>query len=186
MISSLRGIIEEVSGNTVTLDVQGVGYEILCSNACLVQLSQGETIRMVIYTDVREDSIRLFGFEDQLEKQVFLLLMQVKGIGPRSSADIVSRINKRELLRAIGAGDVGQLQSVKGVGKKTAERIVVELKDKVAEFVMERQYTSLVVEREVVGPFEEAAQALQALGFSRRDAEKAIQSAQSQGLPASS
>jgi holliday junction DNA helicase RuvA len=105
-----------------------------------------------------------------------LLLMQVKGIGPKTSADMISRVDKRELLRLIGSADTASLQKVKGVGKKTAERIIVELKDKVGNYAVERNLVGgLTVEIEVVDPFKEASQALQALGFSLKDAERAIQ-----------
>ena len=177
MISQLKGIVDSITGTVITIDVQGVGYEVYCSQSCLLNLHIGQPAVIIIYTEVKEDSLRLYGFEDQLEKQVFLLLMQVKGIGPKSSADIISKVNKRELLRLIGSADSTKLQQVKGVGKKTAERIVVELKDKVGGYVIDQHTTSgLKVEIEVVDPFQEATQAMQALGFSLKDAEKAVQS----------
>jgi Holliday junction DNA helicase RuvA len=161
-----------MAGNTVTLNVQGVGYEVLCSAHCIAGLAPESDATIVVYTDVKEDSIRLYGFADSLEKQVFLLLTRVKGLGAKSASDIVSRIDKRELLRAIGAGDVVKLQQLRGVGKKTAERIVVELKDRVAEYVLGREESSGRTEEG--GPFEEALAALQALGFSGREAEQAV------------
>jgi Holliday junction DNA helicase RuvA len=172
MIARLRGTVEEIAGGTVTLDVNGVGYEVTCSAPCVTQLEVGTAATVVIYTDIKEDSIKLYGFADTLEKQVFLLLTRVKGLGAKSASDIVSRVDKRELLRTIGAGDVARLQEVRGVGKKTAERIVVELKDKVAEFALEREEPS--ARRGAGGPFDEALAALQALGFSAREAEQAL------------
>lgn len=172
MIARLRGTVVEIAGGVVTLDVGGVGYEIACSVSCAAQLEVGGAATVVIYTDVKEDSIKLYGFADTLEKQVFLLLTRVKGLGAKSASDIVSRVDKRELLRTIGAGDVARLQAVRGVGKKTAERIVVELKDKVGEFALEREERSR--EGGVGAPFDEALAALQALGFSSREAEQAL------------
>ena len=175
MISLLHGTVDSINGSTVTLDVGGVGYEVQCSRRCVEALTCGEQARVVVYTEVKEDSIRLFGFEDRLEKQVFSLLLQVKGVGARSACDIISRIEKKELLRVIGAGDVGQLQAVKGIGKKTAERIVVELKDRVAQHATEESSVS-PARGSGLRPFEEAVEALQVLGLSKRDSERAVQS----------
>lgn len=173
MIAWLHGTVVEIAGGTVTLNVNGVGYELACSAGCIAGLAPGGVATVVVYTDVKQDSIRLFGFADTLEKQVFLLLTRVKGLGAKSASDIVSRVDKRELLRAIGAGDVAKLQQLRGVGKKTAERIVVELKDRVAEFALGRDDAG--APRDEDGPFPEALAALQALGFSAREAEHAVQ-----------
>lgn len=177
MIAQLIGVVYSVNGNQLTLDVNGVGYEVFCSRNALSLLRIGERATVIIYTDVREDSIKLYGFEDELEKQVFLLLMQVKGVGAKTGSDIISRIDKRELLRFIGAGDLNKLQAVKGIGKKTAERIIVELKDRVAEYALEKHALfNLDVEIVRSEPAGEAIEALQSLGFTRRDAERAVQS----------
>ena len=112
MISSLKGTVAEISGAQVTLEVHGVGYELRCSQACLAALSEGQAAALVVYTDVKEDSISLYGFADRLEKQVFLLLTKVKGVGARTASDILSRVDKVELLRIIGAGDLARLQAV--------------------------------------------------------------------------
>ena len=174
MISLLRGKVFAISGSEVTLDVQGVGYQVHCTQQCLAALIVGKEATIVVHTEMRDASIALFGFVDQTEKQVFSLLTRVKGVGARSASDILSLIDPQELLRSIGTSDVTRLQSLKGIGKKTAERIVVELKDKVSEFVAGASIHGLV-EQEVMQPKQEAAEALIALGFSRRDAEKAIQ-----------
>ncbi|MDC0358079.1 Holliday junction branch migration protein RuvA [Oligoflexia bacterium] len=174
MIAQLRGIVLELSGNVAVLDVQGVGYEVICSSKCLAQMVVAEEVAVVIYTEVKEDSIRLYGFEDRLEREVFTLLIAVKGVGARSASEIVSRIEKRDLLRAIGEGDVTRLQGVKGIGKKTAERIVVELRDKVASYIEEQRWSRLGMEIEVTSSTHDAIEALQALGFPRREAEQAV------------
>ena len=175
MIALLNGTVDAVSGQTVTLDVNGVGYEIHCSRGCAEKLVPGERARIVIHTDVREDSIRLYGFEDQLEKQVFGFLTLVKGVGAKTAADIVSRVDKRELMRLIAAGDLAGLQSVKGIGRKTAERILVELKDRVAEYAADQRGAESV--RPGAAAELEAVAALQALGFPRREAERAVAAA---------
>ena len=174
MISFLRGKIHSVFGNVVTIDVQGVGYEVHCTQQALVDLQPGNPASLIVHTEMREASLTLFGFVDSIEKQVFLLLTTVKGVGARSASDILSMIDRQDLLRAIGSSDVTRLQRVKGVGKKTAERIVVELRDKVAAFVSDTVGGALVVEQVSDAPRKEAEEALVTLGFSRRDAEKAL------------
>lgn len=180
MIAMLCGRVEQISGRSAILDVQGVGYEVACSTRCLEKLKIGAEIKLDVYTDVKQDNIRLYAFADQLERQVFLMLIQVQGLGARSASDILSRIDKRDLLRAIGTEDLQRLQGVKGVGKKTAQRLVVELKDKVASLVEERELMSVGNKLPGLTPAEEAIQALEALGFIRRDAERAVQAAQAQ------
>ena len=177
MISRLRGTIEQLSGHVATVDVQGVGYEVFCSGRTVEQLEQGREATLIIFTEVREDAIRLFGFIDQIERQVFGLLIQVQGIGCKTAADILSKIEARELLRMLGAGDMDRLQAIKGIGKKTAQRLVVELKDKVGEFVADRPGAAepAAVAGKNSTQAQEAVQAMQALGFSAREAERAVQ-----------
>ncbi len=181
MISLLRGEVIEIHGQTLIIDVNGVGYEVIGTSACITSLELGVSISIRIYTDVREDSISLFGFANQLEKQVFLLLMNVKGIGAKTSMQIVSKIDARELLRLIGAADLTKLSSVKGIGRKTAERIIVELKDKVGEYIVgafNAQDTGNLKTPQVNSAVAEARAALRALGFSQGDAERALAAAE--------
>lgn len=174
MIAQLTGKVVYIDGVVATLDVHGVGYEVWCSQTCVQQLEVNEATTVIVYTDVKDTAITLYGFADRLERQVFSLLTEVKGVGSKSASDILSKIDKRALLRCIGSGDVTGLQAVKGIGKKTAERIVVELKDKVAAFAYESAGRRLIPEKEIIEPRDEAEQALVALGFSRRDAEQAV------------
>ena len=178
MIARLCGIVAEVSGRSLILDVKGVGYQVECSLAAVENLNSGDETTLIIHTDVKQDSITLYGFADQLERQVFLLLLQVKGVGSRSASEILSRVEKRALLRFIGEGNASELQQVKGIGKKTAERIIVELKDKVTEYVTGITTSPLLVEKEVTGPFEDALKALQSLGFTKQDAALALDQVQ--------
>ena len=181
MISRLRGKIVEIDGDCITVDVQGVGYSVLCSSALLATLELNSEQSLSIFTAVKEDSIRLFGFESNAEKQMFLLLNKVSGMGPRSSLDVISNVPIRDLLRAIGSGDVNALMSIKGVGKKKAERIVVELKDLVVTMVDERSSTARDLTamkgdlRSGIKPLSsDAVAALEVLGFPRREAEVAV------------
>ena len=182
MISRLKGNVVDLEGDVACVDVGGVGYEVTCSGMLVSRLEIGAETTFPVYTDVREDAIRLFGFDSPAERHVFLLLNRVSGMGPRSSMDVVSNVQIRDLLRAIGSGDVGALMSIKGVGRKKAERIVVELRDLVANMAGERSSSlrSLVtVDRGAqMGAgnvmTSDAVSALEVLGFVRRDAEAAV------------
>lgn len=181
MISRLQGEIVEIDGDNLVVDVSGVGYEVSCTSALLSRVAIGTRATFSVYTDVREDAIRLFGFDTTAERHIFLLLNRVSGMGPRSSLDVVSKVAIRDLLRAIGSGDVQALMSIKGVGKKKAERIVVELKDLVANMAGERADSlraMVAVERVEEGSpsrlSADAISALEVLGFGRRDAETAV------------
>jgi Holliday junction DNA helicase RuvA len=180
MISRLRGEVVDLEGDVIVVDVNGVGYELTCTSALVARLDLGSQTTIVVYTDVREDAIRLFGFDSQAERHMFLLLNRVSGMGPRSSLDVVSNVPIRDLLHAIGSGDVHALMSIKGVGKKKAERIVVELRDLVATMAGERSSTlrSMVsVEKGTTSTpslSHDAIAALQVLGFPTKDAESAV------------
>lgn len=184
MISRLNGEVIEVNGDSIVIDVAGVGYEVTCTSLTLSRITVGSQTVISIYTDVREDAIRLFGFDTQAERQMFLLLNRVSGIGPRSSLDVLSNVAIRDLLRAIGSGDVRSLMAIKGVGKKKAERIVVELRDLVANMAGERSsvlraMVSVEGNGEAIIPSisGDAISALEVLGFARRDAEAAVSQA---------
>ena len=181
MISLLTGKIASILAKTVTIDVAGVGYEVNCTRPCCERLSIGSPATIIIQTEVREDAIKLYGFTDQLEKQVFLLLMKVKGVGARTASEIVSQIDKRELLRVIGSGDLTRLQTVRGVGKKTGERILLELRDKVGEYVIDNNGPRESNPEVPIAPFEEALEALEALGFTKRDADRALEQVRKSG-----
>ena len=188
MIALLRGEIIEVEGRNITVDVGGVGYLVTGTASLLATLTLGSKTQIVTFTEVREDAIRLFGFSSKLEKQTFLLLTLVKGIGPKSAMDVISRIEARELLKLIAHGNITNLKGVKGIGQKTAERIIVELKDKVAEFVLEQLSDGSTVsasdlkKSSEVNPFDDAKLALLALGFTKRDVEVVIGTLQNGGV----
>ena len=191
MIATLRGEILEIEGRQIIIDVQGVGYQVTCTMVLVAALDVGKQAQITIYTEVKEDAIRLYGFSSKLEKQTFLLLTMVKGIGPKSAMDVISRVEARELLKLIAHGNLSTLKAVKGIGQKTAERIIVELKDKVAGFVLEQlgdaPSTALTSggradSQEGPNPFDDAHLALLALGFSRRDVDGVIATLQNGGV----
>jgi holliday junction DNA helicase RuvA len=133
VIARLSGKVQEKGADHAILDVGGVGYLVHLSAVSLAQLpanGQAATLRTV--TNVRQDAIELFGFATEDEEAVFRALIDVKGVGPRAAQNILSGIQARDLAQAVAQGDVARLTKVPGVGKKTAERLVVELKEKLA------------------------------------------------------
>lgn len=133
MIAFLVGTIEHKYENTLILDVNGVGYELTISNNAFVSLPmEGETVKVLTYLQVKEDGIALYGFATEEEKAMFLKLITVTGIGPKMAITILSGIKLSDLVVAILNEDSNSLSKIKGLGKKGAERICLELKDKVS------------------------------------------------------
>lgn len=131
MYSFITGIIEEKNENYVVLNNNGMGYEIWASTHSINSLPVvGEVGTLFTYLHVREDAFMLFGFSTKQEKEIFLQLITVSGIGAKSAIQILSGANPNEVVRAIVTGDVKLISSIKGIGKKTAERIILELKGK--------------------------------------------------------
>ena len=138
MISFLIGIIEEKKDNTLILNVNGVGYELITSVNTLSSLPlQGESIKIYTYMAVREDGIFLFGFSTQEERELFYKLISVSGVGPKMAITILSGLSLSDLTVAIMKEDSKLLSKIKGLGKKTAERICLELKDKLSGISIE-------------------------------------------------
>ncbi len=133
MIARLAGTVAEKGADHAVLEVGGVGYLVHLSAVTLASLPpEGERTALRTFTNVRQDAIELYGFATEEEESVFRALIDVKGVGPRAAQNILSGIEARDLARAIAEGDVARLTKVPGVGKKTAERLVVELKEKLA------------------------------------------------------
>lgn len=133
MIARLSGIVAEKGDAHAIVDVGGVGYLVHLSAVSLAALPpQGGPATLRTYTNVRQDAIDLFGFASEDEEAVFRALIDVKGVGPRAAQNILSGIQARDLAQAVAQGDVARLTKVPGVGKKTAERLVVELKEKLS------------------------------------------------------
>jgi Holliday junction DNA helicase RuvA len=131
VIAHVAGVLAEKRDGEVVVDVNGVGYRVHVSQSCLASLpGRGEKVVLRTYTHVREDALDLYGFAGEEEEAVFRELIGVKNVGPRAAQNILSGIDPRELAVAVAGGDVARLTRVPGVGKKTAERLVVELKEK--------------------------------------------------------
>ncbi len=132
MIASLTGTVQYIAPDRCVVDVDGVGYEVFLSTEGLSRLPEkGAELFLHIHTSVREDAIVLFGFSEHVEKEMFLTLKTVSGVGPKLALAVLSGMQMDALCQAISGEDVKGLTTIKGVGKKTAERICVELKDKV-------------------------------------------------------
>ena len=134
MIALLTGLIAYKSPDHIILDVQGVGYRVQIPFSTYYELpEEGGRAALHIHTSVREDAIMLYGFRTRLEKSFFQLLIAVSGVGPKLARDILSNIQPGQLAQALVQGDLNKLSTIPGIGKKTAERLVLELKDKVGK-----------------------------------------------------
>ncbi len=134
MIALLTGLIAYKSPDHIVLDVQGVGYRVHIPFSTYYELpEEGGAATLHIHTSVREDAILLYGFRTRLEKSFFQLLIGVSGVGPKLARDILSNIQPAPLAQALAQGDLNKLSTIPGIGKKTAERLVLELKDKVGK-----------------------------------------------------
>ena len=134
MIALLTGLIAHKTPDPIILDVHGVGYRVHIPFSTYYELpEEGGTASLHIHTSVREDAILLYGFRTRLEKSFFQLLIAVSGVGPKLARDILSNIQPGPLAQALTQGDLNKLSTIPGIGKKTAERLVLELKDKVGK-----------------------------------------------------
>lgn len=172
MIARLAGVVAEKGADCAVVDVNGVGYRVFLSQVALSRLPPaGEKIALRTHTHVREDALQLFGFSSEEEEAVFHELIAVKNVGPRAALNILSGIEARELARAVADGDVARLTRVPGVGKKTAERLVVELKEKLVALAR----AAAPPGRVAGGVLEQLAQALMGLGYKPPQAEQAAE-----------
>jgi holliday junction DNA helicase RuvA len=179
MISHLSGTLFEKSTQSIIIQVSGVGYEVFVPLSTFYALPEKqEPVSLHIHTHVREDALVLFGFSTTLEKSLFLMLVSVSGIGPKLSANILSGIGSEELLRAIASGDAHRLQAIPGIGKKTAERIALELKDRAATFSHDAEMPPLQTPgSQTEQRMEDTLSALINLGYSAKMAKAAIDKA---------
>ena len=174
MIAFLVGTIEEKYENVLIMDVNGVGYELLISNNTLVALPNvNETTKVLTYLHVKDDGVALYGFATPEEKSIFMKLITVSGVGPKMAITILSGMKISDLIVAITREDVSLLSKIKGLGKKTAERVCLELKDKINATGFE---TDLFNYKENLGNFinenalKDAVDTLIALGVNKNEA----------------
>jgi holliday junction DNA helicase RuvA len=180
MIGKLKGTVDEIGEDTALIDVHGVCYEVHCSSRTLAKLNVGEAVVIHIETYVREDQFKLFGFMTALEREWFLILQSVQGVGARVSLAILSTLTPSELANAIALQDRTAVSRAPGVGPKVATRIVTELKNKAPAFAGDAAnigFKQELGEGVAAAPVSDAVSALTNLGYSRDQAANAVAAA---------
>ena len=178
MIAQLRGRLLRKDTQEAVIDVGGVGYSVTIPVSTFYRLGEaGTEVTLLTHTHVREDALALFGFLTAAEQTLFERLIAIAGVGPRLAIGILSGIEAPDLVGALRCGDVARLTRIPGVGKKTAERLVVELKDKMEGL----EGIDPTAEEPAAGPQEDLVSALLHLGYSRPEAERGVDKALEQG-----
>ena len=172
MIAHIRGIISEKFGNSVIVDVNGVGYEMLVPTPDFENIVLGEERKFFTYHAVRENSEELYGFSSLAAKKIFELLISVQGVGPKAGIAILSLAEAEEVRNAIANGDTAFISKASGVGKKSAERVIVDLRDKVG--IPSRYGATEAKFGTIEEASDEALDALIALGFPLKEATTAL------------
>ncbi|MBL4665681.1 MAG: Holliday junction branch migration protein RuvA [Nitrospinaceae bacterium] len=179
MIAHLKGQLTYKSPEHSIVDVNGVGYKVFTPLSTYYALPQlGESVSLRIHTRVREDDLKLFGFLTEEEQSIFEKLITINKVGPKLALGILSGLSPSELLTAVMNKDTARLSSIPGVGKKTAERLALELKDKLADLALDMKHQPNADHQD--GFYEDALSALVNLGYKKPQAEKALQSAYDQ------
>ena len=178
MFAYIKGVLESKNENYVVVDVNGIGYKIFMPNRGISKLPEiGDMVKVHTYYYVREDSISLYGFNTQEELKMFELLISVSGIGTKSALAILSEISPSSFALSVISGDVSSLVKIPGIGNKTAQRMILELKDK---FKTEQAITKNSMENIDIGysnsndNISEASSALQVLGYTKREVDKVL------------
>ena len=171
MIEYLKGKITEITPANAVIECYGVGYDVNISLTSYSLLKEGEECKLYIYEAIREDAHLLYGFVKKQERELFILLISVSGVGPNTARIILSSFTPSELENVIASGNVGLLKNVKGIGTKTAERIIVDLKDKIKV----GDSTFIIGTREEQEVQEETIAALVMLGYPQPAAKKVVQ-----------
>ena len=182
MMGYINGKILSLTPDTALIETAaGVGFEVLITGTAYDALAGKREGEVFTYLQVREDGVSLFGFSSVEEKEMFLKLVSVSGVGPKMGIAILSGMNAAEVATAIATNDVKRLSTVKGMGKKTAERIILELREKVAANLSAAPVTGEPVPVKISGGDEDAVVALMTLGFTRAESVKAISRAKDAG-----
>lgn len=170
MIAHLQGKLVEKTPTEVVIDCNGVGYQVHISLHTYSLLPQTENIRLFTYLQVKEDAHTLFGFVEKSEREIFKMLLSVSGIGAGIARTMLSSLEPKQIIQALANGDVGTIQSVKGIGGKTAQRAILDLRDKVLK-LYDLDEVSMVTNNTNK---DEALSALEVLGFNKKLAEKVV------------
>ena len=180
MIAFVRGTAVDMTENSVIVEAGGIGYEIYMTGTDLSQIHMGEEVKIHTYFNVREDAMQLYGFRSKDDLQMFKLLLGVNGVGPKAAVGVLAGITADELRFAILSDDVKTLSKAPGIGKKTAQKLILELKDKMKledafELKLAHEQEKAVAGLgEISGGRQEAVEALVALGYSSTDALRAV------------
>ena len=184
MYAFLEGLVAEKNGNELVLNVNGAGFQVLCTQTAMSAApAKGEFVRVYTWLSVREDAMELFGFQSREERAMFLNLNSITGIGPRTALNVLSSMPLKELTLAILTEDVQMLSRAPGIGKKTAQRIALELKDRMSKDEMASSLSGIPGSQTFsqAGAVGEAIQALAALGYSQSEAALAVSRAHQAG-----
>lgn len=186
MIAYVRGKVLAITEETAVVDVNGLGYELYCSGAALNKCIVGSYVELYTYLQVREDGISLFGFASPKEKDVFLKVVSVQGVGPKLGIAILTGLSADDFTQAVLTADVKRLSAVKGLGKKTAEKIVLELHGKISALEVmsasgEDTATAPMPVATLSAEDEEAVGALMGLGFTKNESVQAVKRAKDTG-----
>ncbi len=170
MIAHIQGKLVEKTPTEVVIDCGGVGYLIHISLHTFSQIGSSEKLKLYTYLQIKDDAHTLFGFSEKIERELFKLLISVSGIGGNTARNMLSSINPSDLFRAIANADTKTIQSVKGIGSKTAQRVILDLQEKAVKLYDIDQLSPIVNNTNL----EEALLALEVLGFARKTAEKVV------------
>ncbi len=185
MFGYIRGEIAEKKDGTVLLENNGVGYELAVSQGTAAKCREGENVRLYCYLQVKDDGLSLYGFADKEEKSMFLRLISVSGVGCKVALSVLSGMDSGSLALAIYNGDTKSLTKIKGLGKKTAERLVLELREKVTadaqDFCLSGSAEEGVFSAQFTKPMNDALSVLVSLGKNRADAERLVDAASKLG-----
>lgn len=178
MIANLSGRLIHKTTESIVVDVNGVGYEVFIPLSTFYTLPEiEERVSLKVYTNVREDAIQLYGFLTQEERDVFGLLISVSGVGPKLARNILSGIAVGDLVTAIGTSDSKKLSSIPGIGGKSAERLILELRDKIKTIVLKGAAEPKEAAKEEDPLAVDVASALENLGYKPQQAEEAVKKA---------
>lgn len=170
MIAHIQGKLVEKTPTEVVIDCNGVGYHINISLHTFSLLPQTDFVKLFTYLQIKEDAHSLFGFVEKSERELFKLLLSVSGIGASIARTMLSSLDPKQIIQAIGNGDVGTIQAIKGIGNKTAQRVILDLKEKVLKIYDLEEISS---SQHNINK-EESLSALEVLGYIRKNAEKVV------------
>jgi Holliday junction DNA helicase RuvA len=171
MIAQIQGKLVEKNPTEVVIDCNGVGYQVNISLHTYSLIPDTENLKLYTYLQIKEDSHTLFGFAEKSEREIFKMLLSVSGIGASIARTMLSSLEPKQIIQALASGDVGTIQSIKGIGSKTAQRAILDLKDKVLK-VYDLDEVSISQDNTNK---DEALSALEVLGFNRKLAEKSVE-----------